>query len=94
MGGGFNAGAHYAFTKVRLGVSYRSPVWFRQFNWNRKDLAGVSHQMRFKMSLPAGRGSDSRDECDQQDVRELIHVWIPQELLALGKNSGFLSSPL
>jgi long-chain fatty acid transport protein len=52
MGGGFNAGAHYAFTKVRLGVSYRSPVWFRQSNWNRKDLAGVSHQMSFKMNLP------------------------------------------
>jgi len=25
---GFNAGAHYAISKVSVGVSYRSPVWF------------------------------------------------------------------
>jgi long-chain fatty acid transport protein len=52
MGAGFSAGAHYAFEKVSLGVSYRSPVWFRKFNWNRKDLAGGSHAMSFEMNLP------------------------------------------
>ncbi len=52
MGGGFSAGAHYAVSKVSLGVSYRSPVWFRNFQWNRKDLAGGSHAMSFKMNLP------------------------------------------
>lgn len=52
MGAGFSAGAHYAFEKVSLGVSYRSPVWFRKFSWNRKDLAGGSHAMSFQMNLP------------------------------------------
>jgi hypothetical protein len=28
FGAGFNAGAHYAISKVSVGVSYRSPVWF------------------------------------------------------------------
>ena len=30
FGAGFNAGVHYAFETVSLGVSYRSPVWFQQ----------------------------------------------------------------
>lgn len=52
MGAGFNAGVHYAFDKVNLGVSYRSPVWFRKFNWNRKDLAGNPNALTFQMNLP------------------------------------------
>jgi long-chain fatty acid transport protein len=52
MGAGFNAGIHYAFERVSIGMSYRSPVWFRNFNWTRKDLAGGSHSMTFLMNLP------------------------------------------
>jgi long-chain fatty acid transport protein len=52
MGAGFSAGAHYAFSRISLGASYRSPVWFQQFKWNRKDLAGESHAMSFQMNLP------------------------------------------
>jgi long-chain fatty acid transport protein len=52
MGAGFNVGVHYAFDKVNLGASYRSPVWFRNFNWNRKDLAGNSNALTFQMNLP------------------------------------------
>jgi long-chain fatty acid transport protein len=52
FGGGFNAGLHYALEKVSFGLSYRSPVWFRQFQWNRKDLSGASHQLNFQMNLP------------------------------------------
>ena len=52
LGAGFSAGVHYAFTRIRLGASYRSPVWFRNFNWTEKDLAGASHQMTFNMNLP------------------------------------------
>lgn len=52
MGAGFSAGVHYAFDKVNLGASYRSPVWFRNFNWNRKDLAGNSNALTFQMNLP------------------------------------------
>jgi long-chain fatty acid transport protein len=37
---------------VSFGVSYRSPVWFRNFNWNRADLTGGKHAMSFKMNLP------------------------------------------
>ncbi len=51
-GAGFSGGVHYAFSKVSLGASYRSPVWFREFKWNRKDLAGGSHAMSFQMNLP------------------------------------------
>lgn len=52
FGGGFAAGAHYAFEKVNVGVSYRSPGWFQNFTWNRKDLADVSHTLNFQMNLP------------------------------------------
>jgi len=52
MGAGFSGGVHYAFEKVSLGASYRSPVWFREFKWNRKDLTGASHAMSFQMNLP------------------------------------------
>jgi long-chain fatty acid transport protein len=52
FGAGFSAGVHYAFEKVNFGVSYRSPVWFRDFKWNRKDLTGASHELTFQMNLP------------------------------------------
>jgi long-chain fatty acid transport protein len=52
MGAGFSGGVHYAFSKISIGASYRSPVWFREFKWNRKDLAGGSHAMSFQMNLP------------------------------------------
>ncbi len=52
FGGGFSAGAHYTFSRVSLGVSYRSPVWFQHFKWNRDDLTGASHAMSFQMNLP------------------------------------------
>lgn len=52
FGGGFNAGVHYAFERVNFGISYRSPVWFRDFKWNRKDLTGATHALSFQMKLP------------------------------------------
>jgi long-chain fatty acid transport protein len=52
FGAGFSAGAHYAFAKVNFGVSYRSPVWFQNFTWNRKDLTGAPHELSFQMNLP------------------------------------------
>ncbi len=52
FGGGFAAGVHYAFEKVNFGVSYRSPVWFQEFTWKRKDLANVEHTLNFQMNLP------------------------------------------
>lgn len=52
FGGGFNAGVHYAFERVNFGVSYRSPVYFRDFKWNRKDLTGANHTLNFQMNLP------------------------------------------
>jgi long-chain fatty acid transport protein len=52
FGAGFNVGVHYAFEKVNLGVSYRSPVWFQNFSWTTKDLTGTSHNLGFQMNLP------------------------------------------
>jgi long-chain fatty acid transport protein len=52
FGAGFSAGVHYEFEKVNLGVSYRSPVWFQDFRWNRKDLTGAPHELSFQMNLP------------------------------------------
>jgi long-chain fatty acid transport protein len=52
FGAGFNVGVHYAFEKVNLGVSYRSPVWFQSFSWTTKDLTGASHNLGFQMNLP------------------------------------------
>jgi long-chain fatty acid transport protein len=52
FGAGVEAGVHYAFDKVSLGVSYRSPVWFQNFNWTSKDLTGASHPLTFNMNLP------------------------------------------
>lgn len=51
-GMGANVGVHYAAGPVSLGVSYRSPVWFQKFTWDRKDLTGASHAMSFLMNLP------------------------------------------
>ena len=52
FGAGFNVGVHYAWEKVYLGASYRSPVWFEQFSWKSKDLTGASHNLSFQMNLP------------------------------------------
>jgi len=52
IGGGANAGVHYAAGPVSIGISYRSPVMFRKFTWDRKDLSGTSHTMNFRMNLP------------------------------------------
>ncbi|HWA95773.1 MAG TPA: hypothetical protein VG844_14320 [Terracidiphilus sp.] len=52
MGVGANAGVHYAAGPVSFGFSYRSPVWFQKFTWNRQDLTGTSHTMHFRMDLP------------------------------------------
>lgn len=52
LGMGASAGVHYAYKAVSFGVSYRSPVWFQKFTWNRKDLSGASHAMNFHMNLP------------------------------------------
>ena len=52
FGAGFNAGVHYAFEKVNIGVSYRSPVWFQQFNWKTRDLTGAVNKLNFQMNLP------------------------------------------
>jgi len=51
-GAGFSAGVHYTIGKASVGVSYRSPVWFRDFKWNRPDLTGAKHNMSFNMNLP------------------------------------------
>lgn len=52
MGAGFNVGVHYAWEKVNIGTSYRSPVWFRDFKWYRKDNTGSTHTLTFNMNLP------------------------------------------
>ena len=63
FGGGFNAGVHYALERVSFGASYRSPVFFRDFKWNRKDLTGAAHTLNFQMNLPqvvsVGTGIDA-----------------------------------
>ncbi len=51
-GTGFNAGVHYAYKAVSVGLSYHSPVWFQKFNWNRQDATGASHALNFQMNLP------------------------------------------
>ena len=53
FGMGFNAGVHYEINKVAsIGLAYHSPVWVEDFTWNRKDLSGASHILKFKMNLP------------------------------------------
>jgi long-chain fatty acid transport protein len=49
---GASAGIHYAAGRVSIGASWRSPVWFEKFSWNRKDLTGAAHAMTFHMNLP------------------------------------------
>ncbi|MGA7523354.1 MAG: hypothetical protein WBW84_12935 [Acidobacteriaceae bacterium] len=51
-GMGASAGVHYAAGPVSIGISWRSPVWFEKFSWNRKDLTGATHAMNFHMDLP------------------------------------------
>jgi long-chain fatty acid transport protein len=52
FGMGVNAGVHYQLSRVSVGLSYHTPVWFQEFNWNRKDLSGASHSLSFQMNLP------------------------------------------
>jgi long-chain fatty acid transport protein len=53
FGAGFNAGVHYKVNEmVSLGAAYHSPIWFQEFTWNRKDLTGVNHTLKFQMNLP------------------------------------------
>ena len=53
LGMGASAGIHYEISqRVSAGVSYHTPVWFQEFTWNRKDLSGVSHTLKFQMNLP------------------------------------------
>jgi long-chain fatty acid transport protein len=52
FGMGVNAGVQYEVSRVSVGLSYHSPVWFQNFNWNRKDLSGASHSLSFQMNLP------------------------------------------
>lgn len=53
FGLGFQAGVHYQVSKVlSLGAAYHSPIWFRNFHWNRADLTGAKHEITFNMDLP------------------------------------------
>lgn len=53
FGAGFQAGMRYKLSDtVQFGVAYHSPIWFRDFHWNRADLAGTKHEISFKMNLP------------------------------------------
>lgn len=52
LGMGGTAGLHYVFERVSVGVSYRSPIWFQRFSWDRKDLSGDTHRLNFRMNLP------------------------------------------
>ena len=52
FGGGVSVGAHYVTGKVSWGASWRSPVWFQNFTWNRADLTGTKHNLDFNMNLP------------------------------------------
>jgi long-subunit fatty acid transport protein len=50
IGGGFNVGVHYKINQVTsIGVAYHSPIWFQQFSWKRKDLAGGDHTLTFSL---------------------------------------------
>lgn len=52
LGGGAHVGVHYVTGKVSWGASWRSPVWFQDFSWNRADLTGAKHKLGFRMNLP------------------------------------------
>jgi len=52
LGMGGTAGLHYNAGPISVGVSYRSPIWFQKFTWNRKDLSGNAHNLNFHMNLP------------------------------------------
>jgi long-chain fatty acid transport protein len=52
LGMGASVGAQYVAGPVSFGASYRSPVWFQKFTWDRKDLSGDSHTLNFHMNLP------------------------------------------
>lgn len=49
---GASLGMRYSVGPVGIGIAWRSPVWFQQFRWNRKDLSGISRAMNFHMDLP------------------------------------------
>ncbi|MDE3187237.1 MAG: outer membrane protein transport protein [Acidobacteriota bacterium] len=53
FGVGAQAGLQYKFNDVwSAGVSYHTPVWFRDFKWQMADLTGAKHNVEFEMDLP------------------------------------------
>jgi len=53
FGLGAQAGLQYQFNSVfSAGVSYHTPIWFRDFEWQAADLTGAKHAVEFEMNLP------------------------------------------
>jgi long-chain fatty acid transport protein len=53
FGLGAQAGLQYKFNSVfSAGVSYHTPIWFRDFKWQAADLTGAKHAVEFEMDLP------------------------------------------
>ena len=53
VGAGAQVGIQYKFNDVwSAGISYHTPIWFRDFTWQMADLTGAKHNEEFEMNLP------------------------------------------
>jgi len=53
FGLGAQVGFQYKFNRMwSAGVSYHTPIFFRDFKWQMADLTGVKHDEEFEMDLP------------------------------------------
>ena len=52
-GGGFQLGAYYILNcDWQFGLSYKSPQWFEEFEWQAVDVAGAPHNVTLQHRLP------------------------------------------
>lgn len=53
FGVGAQVGLQYKISEMfSAGISYHTPIWFRDFKWQAADLTGVKHNVEFEMDLP------------------------------------------
>lgn len=90
-GAGFQGGVHYKINNaVSFGASYRSPVWFSNFKWNRADLTGAKHIITFRMNLPQVVSLGLGITASKSTKLGIDARWFDYENTAGFSKSGFL----
>ena len=92
LGMGADVGLRYELAEsVSLGVSYHSPIRFREFQWNTADAANSPREIRFRMDMPALVTMGISIKPAEGTVFAVDARWIDYQHTRGFKDSGFLS---